>query len=62
MTPDRHDAWFRVGRRCLSGGIAGQVRLVPKPKEDAHELCAQIAFSARFGCEELSVEANPLLS
>jgi putative ATP-dependent endonuclease of OLD family len=54
--PDRHDAWFRVGRAVPKWWNRETGRISPEPKEDPHELCAQIAFSARFDCEELSVE------
>ena len=54
--PDRHDAWFRVGRAVPKWWNRETGEISPEPKEDAHELCAQIAFSARFGYEELSVE------
>ncbi len=54
--PDRHDAWFREGRAIPKWWNSSTGEISPEPKEDAQELCAQIALAARFDCEELIVE------
>ncbi|MGH7848106.1 MAG: ATP-dependent nuclease [Candidatus Binatia bacterium] len=55
--PNQHDAWFREGRGVPKWWNAETGRVEPEPSAAAEDLCAQIAVSARFDLEDLSVES-----
>lgn len=54
--PEMHGAWFREGRAIVKWWNAKEGKASSECTEDAQELCAQIGFSARFDCEELTAE------
>ena len=54
--PDRHNAWFREGRVVPKWWNGETREAEPEQSSEASELCAQIAFAARFDLEELVVE------
>ena len=53
---DRHHNWFREGRAVPKWWNPGTDTAEPEHSDHAEELCAQIAFAARFDLEELYVE------
>ena len=55
--PEHNDAWFREGRAVPKWWNRATGKADPEPSEDAAELCAQIAFAARFDLEELVVDS-----
>jgi len=54
--PDRHDGWFREGRAVPKWWNRQTGTADPEQSGEAGELCAQIAFAARFDLEQLVVE------
>lgn len=54
--PDRHDGWFREGRAVPKWWNSETGEADPEPSRKSVELCAQIAFAARFDLDELVVE------
>jgi putative ATP-dependent endonuclease of the OLD family len=54
--PDNHYEWFREGRAVPKWWNPTTCEVVPTPSPQAQELCAQIAFAARFDLEDLAVE------
>lgn len=54
--PDRHYDWFRDGRAVPKWWNSETGQAEPTPSEQGGELCAQIAFAARFDQDELAVE------
>jgi energy-coupling factor transporter ATP-binding protein EcfA2 len=54
--PDRHEGWFREGRAVPKWWNEETEEVEPEQGPGAQELCAQIAFAARFDLEELIVE------
>ena len=54
--PDRHEGWFREGRAIHKWWNPDTGKAEPEPDRENSELCAQIAFAARFDLEELLVE------
>lgn len=54
--PDRYDGWFREGRAVPKWWNIETGTVECEQGRGAQELCAQIAFAARFDLEELVVE------
>lgn len=54
--PNDYIHWFREGRAVPKWWNRETREVDPEPSSDAHELCAQIGFAARFDLEELEVE------
>lgn len=54
--PDRNDGWFREGCAVPKWWNAETGEADPESGRSGMELCAQIAFAARFDLEELVVE------
>ena len=54
--PDRSDTWFREGRAVPKWWDKEHARVEPERSDTANELCAQVAFVARFDLEELVVD------
>ena len=54
--PAKHYDWFREGRAVPKWWNSETGQAEPNPSDQAHELCAQIGFAARFDLEELAVE------
>lgn len=54
--PNRHYDWFREGRVVPKWWNQKSGRVEPEQSGQANELCAQIAFGARFDSDELAVE------
>ncbi len=54
--PDRHYTWFREGRAIEKWWNPQTGQAEAERSEQATELCAQLAFAARFDLEELTIE------
>jgi energy-coupling factor transporter ATP-binding protein EcfA2 len=54
--PDDHMDWFREGRAVPKWWSDMDCTAHPEQSEEANQLCAQIAWAARFDLEELVVE------
>ena len=55
--PERNDAWFREGRAVPKWWNSATDQIEPEPGDHAENLCAQVAFAARFDLEELVVDS-----
>lgn len=54
--PDRHDSWFREGRAVEKWWNPRTAEADAEPGPAVDQLCAQVAFAARFDLEELVVD------
>jgi len=54
--PAKYDGWFRDGRAIPKWWDPQRGKAEPEPRSNEWELCAQIAFAARFDLEELTIE------
>lgn len=55
--PGRNDMWFREGRAVPKWWNSSTGQAEPQPSDHAKDLCAQVAFAARFDLEELAIRS-----
>jgi len=55
--PERNDMWFREGRAVPKWWNSSTGQAEPQPSDHAKNLCAQVAFAARFDLEELAIRS-----